>query len=185
MMFKQPTHYFLVAGRAEGFSPLNAFDQALLAAGVGDTNLVRMSSILPPACQQTDPFPLPYGALVPVAYADMVSSEPGTTIASAVAIGIPEDPYLPGLIMEHHGVGTLEEIVGQVEKMAIAGMEYRNRPLADVVSIGVEHTVHENGATFAGVVLWDAEAETELPRREISDALRWRRRQVRSSPESM
>lgn len=155
MIIKQPTHWYIVAGHAEGFTELNAFDQALLDAGVGDTNLVRMSSILPPHCQRIEPVKLPYGALVPVAYADMTSSVAGQTIASAVAIGIPLDPNLPGLIMEHHGVGSLEEVEAQVREMAVRGMGYRNREIRDVVSIGCEHTVVEHGAAFAGVVLWD------------------------------
>ena len=36
------------AGNAEGGTSLNAFDNALLAAGIGNINLVRISSILPP-----------------------------------------------------------------------------------------------------------------------------------------
>lgn len=155
MMFTQARYYFVVSGNAEGYAPLNAFDHALLAAGVGDTNLVRMSSILPPSCQKLEPFKLPYGALVPVAYADMVSSNPGEVIAAAVAIAIPTDPTLPGLIMEHHGVGSLEEIHNQVREMAVRGMIHRNREISDIVSIGAEHRVEEHGAAFAGVVLWD------------------------------
>lgn len=154
MIFGQPTHYFLVSGSSEGYSPLNAFDQALLQAGVGDTNLVKMSSILPPSCERIERVKLPYGALVPVAYADMVSSNPGEIIASAVAIGIPLDPELPGLIMEHHGVGTLADIEAKVREMAVQGMAYRNREVREVVSIGVEHVVQAHGGAFAGVVLW-------------------------------
>jgi arginine decarboxylase len=156
LIYEVPSHFFLCAGRSEGYSPLNAFDQALLAAGVGDTNLVRMSSILPPRCRQVEAFSLPGGALVPVAYAKMGSSTPGQVIASAVAIGVPEDPSLPGLIMEHHGQGSLDEILSQVREMAIRGMDHRSRPIADVISTGIEHKVEEHGATFAGVVLWNA-----------------------------
>lgn len=154
MMFTQPTHYFIASGHAEGYSALNAFDQSLLEAGVGDTNLVRMSSILPPSCQRVERIQLPYGALVPVAYADMTSSVPGQIIAAAVAVGIPMDHRLPGLIMEHHGVGTLAEIEAQVREMAVQGMAYRNREMRDVVSIGAEHRVEKHGAAFAGIVLW-------------------------------
>jgi arginine decarboxylase len=154
MIFTQPTHYFIVSGHSEGYSSLNAFDQSLLEAGVGDTNLVRMSSILPPSCKRIEPVKLPYGALVPVAYADMTSSVPGQTIAAAVAVGIPLDPELPGLIMEHHGVGTLADIEAQVREMAVQGMAYRNREVRDVVSIGAEHIVDAHGAAFAGIVLW-------------------------------
>ena len=41
MIIKTPTKFFLVKGSSEGFSLLNAFDGALLASGVGDTNLVK------------------------------------------------------------------------------------------------------------------------------------------------
>lgn len=155
MMFTQPSHFFLVAGQSDGHSPLNAFDQALLVAGVGDTNLVRMSSILPPSCQSVQPFRLPYGALVPVAYAEMTSSRPGQVIAAAIAVAIPVDKSLPGLIMEHHAEAPLAEVQAQVREMAIRGMQYRNREIADVLSSGAEHIVTAHGATFAGLVLWD------------------------------
>ncbi|MCA9520972.1 MAG: arginine decarboxylase, pyruvoyl-dependent [Myxococcales bacterium] len=155
MMFKQPTHFFLAAGSADAGSELNAFDHALLAAGVGDTNLVRMSSICPPACQQVEPFKLPYGALVPVAYAMMASSTPGEIIGAAVAVARPIDDTLPGLIMEHHGIGTREEIEYRVREMAIEGMHYRNREIKDVLVIGAEVRVERHGAAFAGLVLWD------------------------------
>ena len=153
-MIQHATHYFICAGNAEGYMPLNAFDQSLLNAGVGDVNLVRLSSILPPSCQRVDRFALPYGALVPVAYADMVSSNPGEIIGAAIAIGIPEDPELPGLIMEHHGVGTQKEIEQTVIDMAVEGMRYRDRAIREVLSIGTEHVVQKHGAAFAGVVLW-------------------------------
>ena len=96
MIIKTPTHYFLVCGASEGFTPLNAFDAALLRAGIGDTNLVKMSSIVPPRCQLIAPVPLPAGSLVPTAYASITSDIPGEIIASAVAVALPEKPEYPG-----------------------------------------------------------------------------------------
>ncbi len=151
------THYYVCAGSADAMMPLNAFDHALLAAGMGDVNLVRLSSILPPKCQRVEPFQPPYGALVPVAYADMVSSDPGTWISAAVAIAVPLDDRYPGLIMEHHGLGRLEETEATVREMAVTGMNHRNREIKEIVSIGAEHCVEEHGAAFAGVVLWTLE----------------------------
>lgn len=158
MIITQPTKYYLVAGASDGFTELNAFDQSLLEAGVGDTNLVRMSSILPPSCEEIAAVKLPYGALVPVAYASMSSSQPGQWIAAGVAVGIPLDPSLPGLIMEVHGLGRRDEIAAKVREMAIRGMQYRNREIRDVQVIATEHRVEEHGAAFAGVVLWDGDA---------------------------
>ncbi len=37
----------ITSGRAEGPTKLNAFDNALLDAKIGDVNLIKVSSILP------------------------------------------------------------------------------------------------------------------------------------------
>ncbi len=157
MIFETPTHYFLCAGSAEGYSSLNAFDQALIDAGVGDVNVVRLSSILPPGCTKVESFDLPGGALVPVAYSETRSSKACETISAAVAVAVPEDPTKPGLIMEHHGPAPLEEVTDIVRQMALEGMEHRQRPVADVICVGAEHVVERHGAVFAGVVLWNGD----------------------------
>ena len=155
MIIKTPTHYFLVSGASEGFTPLNAFDGALLSAGIGDTNLVKMSSIVPPRCQLISPVPLPPGALVPTAYASISSDIPGEIISSAVAVALPKEPHYPGLIMEYSGRGTKVDIEETVRRMALEGMKLRMRETKDLISIAIEHKVQKVGATLAAVVLWD------------------------------
>jgi arginine decarboxylase len=155
VIIKTPTHYFLVSGASEGFTPLNAFDGALLSAGIGDTNLVKMSSIVPPRCQLISPVPLPPGSLVPTAYASITSDIPGEIISSAVAVALPKEPHSPGLIMEYSGRGTKGDIEETVRRMALEGMRLRMRETKDLISIAVEHKVHKVGATLAAVVLWD------------------------------
>lgn len=157
MIIKTPTHYFLVSGDSEGFTLLNAFDGALLRAGIGDTNLVKMSSIVPPHCQLMPPVRLPAGALVPTAYASITSDVPGEIIASAVAVALPENPDYPGLIMEYSARGPKAEIEETVRQMAIEGMKLRGRVIKDLGSIAVEHRVKKVGATLAAVVLWEKE----------------------------
>ncbi len=155
MIIKTPTHYFLVFGASEGFTPLNAFDGALLSAGIGDTNLVKMSSIVPPRCQQISPVRLPAGSLVPTAYASITSDVPGELISSAVAVALPKEPHYPGLIMEYSARGSRAEIEETVRRMALEGMRLRMREIKDLQSIAVEHRVQKVGATLAAVVLWD------------------------------
>lgn len=157
VIIKTPTKFFLVSGSSEGFSLLNAFDGALLASGVGDTNLVRMSSILPPGCEEIKPppVPLPQGALVPTAYASLYSDVPGEVISAAVAIGIPKDANRAGLIMEYSARAAENVVVEQVKKMAEKGMELRNRAIKDIMAISATYRVITIGAVFAGVVLWD------------------------------
>lgn len=153
-MVKTPNVYCLVQGTGEARMPLNAFDMALLNAGVGDTNLVRMSSIVPPACEMVDEVTLPPGGLIPIAYASYESRNPGETISAAIAVGIPEDPALPGVIMEYEDAEPLDEVERIVRQMVIDAFDYRNRELKEIHSIGSEHIVENCGAAFAGAVLW-------------------------------
>ncbi|MGM0589551.1 MAG: pyruvoyl-dependent arginine decarboxylase [Bacteroidota bacterium] len=154
LMVRTPNAFALVRGAAEGPQPLNAFDNALMNAGIGDTNLVKMSSILPPGASQVAQFNLPMGGLVPVAYASIERQQPGMLISSAVAVGIPKDPSQSGVIMEHHGVKSLDDSETIVRQMVKDAFDYRNRPLMEIQSIGIEHTVERCGAAFAAVVLW-------------------------------
>jgi arginine decarboxylase len=149
-----PTKYYLTAGHSEGMTPLNAFDGALISAGIGNTNLVKMSSILPPACEKIKPVKLPLGALVPVAYASKVSTIVGEVISAGVAIAIPKDPKLNGLIMEYSGAGHKEEIEKIVRSMAEEGFKMRGYALKEVQSIAITHKVNHTGAAYAAVVLW-------------------------------
>lgn len=155
-MVRTPDSYCLVAGAAEGNTSLNAFDNALLEAGVGDTNLMRMSSILPPEAERVDisEFELPKGGLIPLAYAHIDSDKPGEWISSAVAVGIPEDPTEAGVIMEFEDHCRLPEVEKVVRKMIEDAFEYRKRALKEIKVMGIEHQVQSCAATFAGVVLW-------------------------------
>lgn len=134
--------------------PLNAFDGALLNSGIGNTNLVKMSSIIPPGALLIDPLPIPYGALVPVAYASITSSMKGQTISAAVAAAFPEDQSMPGLIMEYSATGPSEEIEQICCDMAIHGLGMRGLGVGRIESTSVSHHVEIVGAAFAGVVLW-------------------------------
>ena len=155
MIFPTPTKYFMVCGCAEGFTELNAFDAAIINAGVGNTNLVRMSSILPPRCEEVPPVKLPQGALVPAAFSALSSDEPGQVLTAAVSIAYPEDADHCGLIMEHHGYGPREEVEEKVRRMAIEGMALRGQAVREVRSLAAEHVVQKIGAAFAAVVLWN------------------------------
>lgn len=155
-MVPTPNIYFMVSGAAEGNTRLNAFDNALLEAGVGDTNLMRMSSICPPGAQEVsrEEVTLPKGGLIPLAYATIDSQTPQMWIASAIAIGIPEDPSEPGVIMEFEDHTRLEYVETIVRQMVVDAFEYRNRALKEIKFTGIEHQVEKCGSTFAAVVLW-------------------------------
>lgn len=156
MMVQTPNIYCLVRGAAEGRTRLNAFDKSLLEAGVGDTNLMRMSSILPPKAEQVkvNELVLPKGGLVPLAYATIDGTTPGQMISAAIAVGIPEDDSEPGVIMEFEDHAELKTVESIVRQMVVDGFEYRNRKLKEIKSFGIEHKIETCGAVFAAAVLW-------------------------------
>lgn len=152
---EQPFHRFaLVGGAGEGTTKLNAFDVALLEAGVGNANLVKLSSILPPGVQQCarSELDIPPGALLPIAYGAITSAQVGDVISAGVAVGIGRDTH--GVIMESSGPverGATERHLLQMVEEAFAR---RRLPLADIVIEVAQHTVARVGCAFAGVVLW-------------------------------
>jgi len=149
-----PKRFFLTSGSGEASTELNAFDAALLDAKIGDTNLVKLSSILPPRAEEIEPYELPKGSLVPLAYGDRVSSEPGTTISASVAVGIPTDPSHAGLIMECSRIGGPGPCEVAVREMVREGMEViRGIRIREIKSISATLTVRRVGAVFAAVVL--------------------------------
>lgn len=153
MNFQISDKYFLVHGNGDAEYKLNAFDKSLLKAGVGNTNLVRLSSILPPHSSEVKTVKFKPGELITLAYASYVSNVKGEIIAAAVSVAIPDDENLNGLIMEHAGPGTAEEMERIIIKKAQLGMEYRGYKIKEIKHISIEHVTVDIGAVFAAVVL--------------------------------
>lgn len=151
-MLPTPKKYFVTAASAEGHSTLNAFDNALLKARIGNVNLLRVSSILPPSTEYDPDLVLPPGSLVPTAYGYIMSDVPGETIAAAVGVGISKDTF--GVIMEFSGRCTREEARQAIENMLKEAFEVRGMELADMKIAAVDHQVEKVGCCLAAVPLW-------------------------------
>lgn len=151
-MLPTPTKFFLTSGSSEGKTELTAFDGALLEAGIGNINLIKVSSILPPVAQYSPDLKLPFGALVPTAYGSIVSTEPGEIIAAAVAVGISEDSF--GIIMELTGKLTKQEAEEKIQKMVQESFEFRKMTLQEIKVSAVEHKVEKIGCALAAAPLW-------------------------------
>lgn len=150
----RPQYYALVAGRGEGSTRLNAFDAALLEAGAGNLNLVKVTSILPPGAALQDRHRLPPGTLAPAAYAALTSDVAGERIAAAVAVGVPADPDEFGVIMECSLVGTRADAERLIRSMVEEAFRMRAKPLQSIQVASVDHRVERVGAVFAAVLLW-------------------------------
>jgi len=149
-----PNTLSLVAGSGEGSNPLNAFDRALLNAGVGNLNLIRISSIVPPKVNIIPLPEIPIGSLVPTAYGYCISDVKGEVIAAAVSVALPKDKELCGLIMEYEGICTKREAENKVTEMAKEGFEMRGWEIDRIITVSAEHRVEKIGCAFAGAVLW-------------------------------
>lgn len=153
-MFETPDIYTLVSGSAEGTSKLGAFDNAILKAGIGNTNLIKLSSILPPGSSFQDKIVYPKGVLVPVAYGSAVSGSRGEIIAASVAIAISASDGF-GVIMEYSGVTSAKDAEERVRVMAEDAMKHRDMKIREIKSISIEHIVSAKySCAFAAVPMW-------------------------------
>ncbi len=151
-MLPTPKKYFVTSGAAEGSSCLNAFDNALLAARIGNINIIRVSSILPPGTEYDPELLLPPGSLVPTAYGSTVSDVPGELIAAAVGVGISQESF--GVIMEYSGKCGAAQAQEKIEGMIKEAFGRRGMEVVEIKMSAVEHRVQKIGCVMAAVPLW-------------------------------
>jgi len=152
-MTKRVTLAAATAGHAEGGTALNAFDNALLAAGIGNVNLIKVSSILPPEIPVVELPKLKLGALIPTAYAAMTSDKPGETVTAAVGYAVPDDPAKNGVIMEFHAAARRAEAERAIVAMLEEAFRVRGEVIREMKVVAVEHTVERAGCALAAIVL--------------------------------
>ena len=153
-MRKNVTMAAATAGHAEGGSSLNAFDNALLAAGIGNINLIKVSSIVPPGVDIVELPKIKPGALVPTAYAAETSDVPGQVVAAAVGYALPDDPAKPGVIMEYHDVADRQTAERKIREMLNEAFRVRGEAVRELRVFATEHTVERIGCAVAAIALF-------------------------------
>ena len=134
MMVNLPQYYMVVSGMGEGKYPLLAFDNALRDAGIGDFNLVKVSSILPPGCTEKDYIDLEAGSIIYAAYSmDTVTIDQEMTLA--VAVAIPRNEKENGVIFESSSDSDDAEI--EVTEMCKMAMQNRSRSAKEIKSSSI------------------------------------------------
>jgi arginine decarboxylase len=104
-----PTRFFVTSGKGiNKTSELNAFDLALLQAGIGDQNLVSVSSVLPIGIRQTERVPIARGAITHAVLARYSGGE-GEVISAGIAYGFRADGQ-GGYVAEAHLHGTQKSL---------------------------------------------------------------------------
>lgn len=128
-----PKKVILTKGAGKGKTKLNAFDNALLEAGIGNFNLVSISSILPPKTkifylsEKNQRILPPLGSILPAVLAVNFGKKPGKYLA-ALGIGIPKNfEKENGIIVEFEGKDiSIQKVKKECEKMLKEAFEKRN-----------------------------------------------------------
>lgn len=157
MIWKKVTKAAATAGHAEGSTPLNAFDNALLAAGIGNVNLVKISSIIPPDVDIVDLPRIKPGILVPTAYACITGRVPGEVISAAVGYALPLDRTKAGVIMEHHDRVPKDTSERMIRQMLEEAFQVRGEKIREIKVVSSEHRVERLGCALAAVTLLSEE----------------------------
>lgn len=145
-------------GVGESKSKLVSFDKALLNAGVGNYNLVRLSSILPAHCEYDEHIGLEEGSLLPIAYSTITSDVKGDRIVSCIGVGLPKDESKVGVIMEYSAKNQSKASAElTLVSMIREAFETRGWELKEIKKASVEAEVKENKAvtTFACIAEWE------------------------------
>jgi arginine decarboxylase len=153
-------NYCISRGVGESNEGLPSFDKALLEAGVGNYNLVRLSSILPASCVRLPVEELPNnlkeGSLLPTAYSTISSDVEGDVIVSTIGVGLPADINNVGVIMEYSTKNvTEEEALKTLESMIREAFDVRGWKLDNIVSTSISAKVGKSKCTtFACIAEW-------------------------------
>ena len=140
----------IVSGKAEGPTKLNSFDNALIEAGIGDVNLIKVSSMLEKGTEVKLLPKLKAGAMVNCVLATNSSNNKGDIISSVIAIAIGDNL---GCVVENSGVNEApEEVKKGAEEMVRYMMDKRNESINELIVEEVHHTVKDIGTVVASLV---------------------------------
>ncbi len=140
----------IVSGKDEGPTKLNAFDNALTDAGIGDVNLIKVSSMLAKNTEITELPKLKAGAMVNCVLSEITSDNPGDEITAVIAVAIGEEL---GCVVETTGINeNPEDLTNEARKMVEYMMEKRGVKTKELIIEKSTATVEEIASVVASVV---------------------------------
>ncbi len=121
-----PKQIFLTKGAGKHRERLSSFELALRSAGIAACNLVRVSSIFPPACKligkQEGLKRIAPGEVIFAVVSENATREPHRLIAASVGLALPADKTAYGYLSEHHSFGQTDEEAGDYAEELAAEM---------------------------------------------------------------
>lgn len=147
-----PENYKIVRGVGKSKHPLVAFDNALRSAGIGDYNLVKVSSIIPARCREANTIALEKGSILYAAYSTTTLYDEKTSYVG-VAVALPENKEESGVIFE---CCSECDPSSTLHDMCSEAMSNRSKVIAHYFDC-IQSVSGEKGmytAAIAAVVLW-------------------------------
>ncbi len=121
-----PKRVFLTKGVGRHRDKLSSFEAALRDAGIERFNIVRVSSILPPASKFTPRSKglqyLTPGEVIFCVVSENSTNEPHRLISASVGVAVPKDSSQYGYLSEYHSFGETESRAGDYAEDLAASM---------------------------------------------------------------
>ena len=121
-----PKYFFLTKGVGKHKEQLQSFELALRDAGIQHCNLVNVSSIVPPGCEQVPRERglkmVQPGEITFVVLARNATNEPHRLIVSSIGVAIPSGKNQYGYLSEHHTYGQTDDKAGDYAEDLAATM---------------------------------------------------------------
>jgi arginine decarboxylase len=140
----------IVSGKDEGPTKLNAFDNALTDAGIGDVNLIKVSSMLAGNAEVCELPKLKAGAMVNCVLSEITSNNPGDKITAVIGVAIGEEL---GCAVETSGINrNTDELIDEAENMVRYMMDKRNVEIKELIVKYSTTTVRDIASVVSSVV---------------------------------
>ncbi|MBQ6511094.1 pyruvoyl-dependent arginine decarboxylase [Methanobrevibacter sp.] len=140
----------IVSGKDEGPTKLNAFDNALSDAGIGDVNLIKVSSMLAGDAEVNELPKLKAGSMVNCVLSEITSDNPGDVITAVIAVAIGNEL---GCVVETTGINKEEsQLINEAQDMVKYMMDKRNVDIEDLIIESSTTTVKNIASVVASVV---------------------------------
>lgn len=140
----------IVSGKDEGPTKLNAFDNALSDAGIGDVNLIKVSSMLAGNAEVEKLPELKAGAMVNCVLSEVTSDNPGDEITAVIAVAIGQKL---GCVVETTGTNeNLNDLIDKAKMMVKYMMDKRGVEIEKIIIESSTATVENIASVVASVV---------------------------------
>lgn len=143
----------LISGHAEGPNKLTAYDNATIMAGIGNVNIIQVSSMIKKDTELVSKLPeFESGSMVKAVRARLCSYKHGERISVAVGVAIGKKGHY-GCVGEIVRKGaSQEEMKKDIHDSLEYMMKQRGQKIENIYSIVETHTVDTCGSVVAGLV---------------------------------